>query len=309
MKIAIMGAGALGCYFGGRIANVGGDVAFIARGAHLDALQRDGLRIESPLGDAHVHPVRATSEPAEIGPVDLVMVLVKLYDTDAAAAAIAPLIGPDTAVVSFQNGIDAAERIGAVVGLERVFGGTAVIPADIRAPGIVRHNGGFAKLTFGEFDGLRSARCEALLAVLETAGIESHLVSDIATRIWEKFVFLSAMSAITALTRLPLGAVLADDLCARIFQRALNETFSVGKQKCPDLPGEDASAQMEFAATLPYHMRASMLDDLERGKKLELNHLSGAVVRLGKETGTATPVHAFVQAALQPYADGPPVVG
>ena len=306
MKIAVMGAGALGCYFGGRIAASGGDVAFIARGAHLQALQGDGLRIESSLGDAHLPDVRATDEPSEIGPVDLVLFLVKLYDTGTAARAMAPLLGPETAVVSFQNGVDSTERIGAVVGPERVISGIAFIPADIRAPGIVRHNGPFARLLFGEADGKQSARCRALLTILTEADVEAAIVPDIGVRIWQKFVMLSALSAITTLTRLPIGAILADPSCSELFRAAIDETCAVGRAVCPALADDAAAQALAFAEGFPPGVRASMLDDLERGKRLELEDLSGAVVRLGAAHGVATPTHSMVARALHPFVEGTP---
>lgn len=306
MKIAVMGAGALGCYFGGRLAQSGAKVAFIARGPHLEALQRDGLRIESSLGDAHLPQVHATDSPEDVGPVDLVIFVVKLYDTEAAARAIAPLLGEKTAVVSFQNGIDGWERIGRTVGKDRVIGGTAVIPADIRAPGIVRHNGPFARLVFGEFDGRPSDRCKALEAAFSAAGVEAAQVADIEARIWDKFVVLSALSAATTLTRLPLGAVRTDEHARQLFEDAITETAAVGEAMCAALPRGAAKRARTLAMSFPAGMRASMLDDLERGKRLELDHLSGAVVRLGDQAGIPTPTHRIVRAALYPYVDGAP---
>ncbi|MEQ8699271.1 MAG: 2-dehydropantoate 2-reductase [Bauldia litoralis] len=304
MKIAVMGAGALGCYFGGRLARSGADIAFVARGAQLKALRRDGLRIESPLGDDHIAPVTATDDPEEIGPVDTILFLVKLYDTEAAARRIAPMLGAETAVVSFQNGIDPWDRIAVVVGPGHVVGGTAVIPADIRAPGIVRHNGPFARLTFGEFDGRKSARCEALCAALEHAGVEAEVVPDIEVKIWEKFLVLSALAAATALTRLSIGPILADPLGRDLFRAAIRESHAVGRAACPALGEDAADRAFALASDFPPGMRASMLDDLERGKRLELDGLSGAVVRLGREHDIETPTHAVVQAALHPYVDG-----
>ena len=306
MKIAIMGAGALGCYFGGRLAIAGQDVAFVARGAHLQALRESGMKVESPLGDFAMEKVNATSDPAEIGPVDLVVFLVKLYDTEEAAEAMRPLLKPETAVVSFQNGIDAWQRIGALVGTERVIGGLALIPAHIAEPGLVRHTSPFAKLTFGEFDGTESDRCKALLEALQGAGVDAELADNIQVRIWEKLVMLSALSAITTLTRLPMGLIRQDPLCGDLFREAIRETHAVGKAMCPALGDDVADRQWAFARSMPPDVRASMLDDLERGKRLELNDLSGAVVRLGREAGVPTPVHAFVQQALQPYVNGRP---
>jgi 2-dehydropantoate 2-reductase len=304
MKIAVMGTGALGCYFGGRLAAGGYDVSFIARGAMLQALERDGLRLSSPLGDLHLKPVRATSDPADIGPVDVVMFLVKLYDTETAARAIAPLLGPDTSIVSFQNGIDAAERIGAIAGADRVFGGVAFISADIRAPGAVAHESPFARLLFGEFDGSASERTRALEQALIKSGVDAKAVDDIEAQLWEKFVFLTALSGVTTLTRLPLGPILADELCADLYRRALQETMQVGLKKCPRLSPDIVERRMAFSRSAPPTLRASMLNDLERGKPLELDHLSGTVARLGKAVGVETPVHATIHAALHPYVNG-----
>lgn len=304
MKIAIMGAGALGCYFGGRLVEAGYDVAFIARGEHLRALQNDGLTIESPLGNAELKSVTATSTPAEIGTVDLVIFLAKLYDTEAAAQSMLPLLGADTPVVSFQNGIDGWERIGNVAGHDRVIGGSAYIFADIRAPGIVRHSNDFARLVLGEFDGRQRARTEAIAGILANAGIEHQLVDNIAVRVWEKFILLCGVSGLTTLTRLPIGAVLADAACASLLQDAFEEAAAVGLEQCPALAPDIAERQMTFARSLPYGLRASMLDDLERGKRLELNHLSGEIVRRGAELNIATPVHSAITRALSPYSDG-----
>lgn len=304
MKIAVMGAGALGCYFGGRLAAAGADVTFVARGAQLAALQANGLTIESPLGDAHVQPVAATDDPASVGPVDVVLFLVKLYDTAAAAAQIAPMVGPDTAVFSFQNGVEARRQIGAVIGEQRVVAGAAFIPADIREPGIVRHNGPFARLVFGEHDGEASRRCLALCAAFDKAGVEATVVADIEAKLWEKFLVLSALSAITTLTRLPIGDILADPECRTLFRGAVDESHAVGRAVCPQLADSAAGAAFDLACGFPPGMRASMLDDLERGKRLELNDLSGAVVRLGAAHGIAAPIHQVVHRALQPYVNG-----
>jgi len=304
VKIAIFGAGALGGYFGGRLLQAGNDVSFIARGAHLEALRRDGLKIESALGDADLSPVRASAMPAEFGPVDVVLFMVKLYDTDSAARALEPLLGADTMVVSFQNGIDGWEHIGQVIGKERVVGGIAYIFADVRAPGVIRHSGSLARLVFGEFDHRLSERAIALEKALKNAGIETELVDNIDVRIWEKFVMLSALSGVTALTRLSIGQVLSDTSCAELFQEALQETARVGLKKCPGLSADIAERQFDFAKSLPHGMRASMLDDLDRGRRLELAYLSGAVVRLGTALGVETPVHATVYRALHPYIEG-----
>ena len=306
MRIAVMGSGALGCYVGGRLLAADRDVSFIARGKQLEALRRRGLKIESPLGNLTIPKLSVTSDPAEIGPVDLVIFLVKLYDTETAAHALAPVLGPRTAVVSFQNGVDAWSRIGHITGHDRIVGGVARLPAALVEPGVVR-NGGIAKLDFGEFDGSLSHRCKGLEHVLNVPGLEAQAVEDIIARIWEKFVLLSAMSGVTALTRLPMGAVLNDPLCLELYRQAMQETAEIGARKCASLPEDVIERQMAFSRSLPGSVKASMLEDLEHGKRLELNDLSGAVVRLGRELGVPTPVHAVIHAALQPFVMGRPL--
>ncbi len=304
MRLAIMGAGALGCYFGGRLVAAGNDVTFIARGKQLDALKRDGLKIESPLGDLHLPEIRATDDPAEVGPVDLVLFLVKLYDTRAAASALLPLLGRKTAIVSFQNGIDGWQRIGEIVGHERVIGGTAVIPADLRAPGVVRHNGPFARLIIGAFDGNDSEPCHALASRFEQADVEAKVVKDIEIKIWEKFTVLSALSAVTTLTRLPLGPIRQDPVAVELFDRAIQETIAVGRVDCSGFSDDAADRALSLAGSLPDSMRASMLDDLERGKPLELDDLSGAVVRRAANHDIDVPVHEMAWRALHPFVLG-----
>lgn len=306
MRIAIMGAGALGGYFGGRLALAGHDVTFVARGAHLAAMRDNGLTIESPLGDAHVADVTATDDPASIGPVDLVVFVVKTYDTDAAAKAIVPLVGDDSVVVSFQNGVDARARIGAVIGHDHVAGGVALIPADVKAPGVIRHSGRFAKLVFGGFEGSRHAALERFRAALEEASVDCELADDIDKRIWEKFVFLSTFSAICTLTRLPIGPILADEPCRSLYRAALEEAVAVGRAVRPDIDPKFADHHMTFAQRMDPHVHASMLDDLGRGKRIELMDLSGRLVEIGREQAIATPIHAMVVKALHPFAAGPP---
>lgn len=304
MKIAIFGAGALGGYFGARLVEAGHDVCFIARGAHLDAIKRDGLKIESPLGDAHIDNVAASDNPTDFGPVDLVFFLVKLYDTETAARSLAPLLHENTAVISFQNGINGWQRLGDEIGAHHVIGGIAYIFADVKSPGVIRHSSQIAKLVFGEFNKEQSERSELIQNTLKMAGIDSELVRDIDVQIWKKFVLLSSLSGVTTLTRLPIGAILEDAHAKSLFRDALEECTAVGLTQCSDLPRDIAQTQMSFASNLPYDMHASMLDDLNRGKRLEINDLSGAVVRLGKEQNIETPVHSAIHRALHPYAEG-----
>jgi 2-dehydropantoate 2-reductase len=304
MKIAIFGAGGVGGYFGARLAQAGEDVRFVARGRHLAALRETGLRIESALGDALVKPVAASDDPATLGPVDLVLVAVKLYDTEAAAAGCKALLGPDGAVVSLQNGVTAAETLGRRVGRERVMGGVTYIMATIDEPGAIAHLGTMAQVVFGEFGGARTPRLEALLAACRAAGIDAVLSPDIAVDIWTKFAFLAPLSGVTALMRAPIGRIRADADTRRLYDAALDEVVAVARAKgiglAPDIL-ERHAAKMEG---LPADMGSSMLHDLTHGKRLELPWLSGTVARLGRELGVATPTHDFIAAALKLHVTG-----
>ncbi|HLI13130.1 MAG TPA: 2-dehydropantoate 2-reductase [Alphaproteobacteria bacterium] len=304
MRIAVMAAGAVGGYFGARLAAAGEEVHVLARGAHLEAIRAEGLRIESPRGDLVIRPAQATDDPAAIGPVDIVLFAVKLWDTEAAGALCKPLLGRDTAVVSLLNGVDSEERLAAILGREHVMGGVAYIASTIAAPGLIRHTGTMARLVFGELDGTRSRRGAALLVACERAGIDSQLTDAIATELWRKFVLLAAFSGVTALTRQAAGAIRAEPWARRLFLDAVAEVAAVGRARGIAL---DTAMVAEIGATLdrlPAEMRASMAVDLERGNRLELDWLSGAVVRLGEAAGVPTPVHRVIAAALSFYAQG-----
>lgn len=304
MRILVFGTGGLGGYFGGRLAASGADVTFIARGEHLKAMRTQGLRIKSGLGNLLLQPVKATDDPASVGPVDLVMIGVKLWDTEAAADALGPVVGPDTALVSFQNGVDAIDILLKRFGPKRVMGGIAHIAAVIERPGVIRHNGTLQRLTFGELDGHRSARAERLLAQCQKAGIDAVLSDNIQRAIWEKFVFIVGLSAMTTLTRLPIGPIREDALTRELLANVMREAAMVAHAKGVDLGADAVDRQLAFIDTLPADMIASMLGDLRRGNRLELPWLSGAVVRLGEALGIPTPANRFVYAALKLHADG-----
>ena len=304
MRIAMMGSGGVGGYFGGRMAAAGCDVTFIARGRHLEAIRRRGLRIESAaLGGALVHPAAATGDPGGIGPVDCVIVCVKLWDSASAADAMRPLLGPATAVVSLQNGVGTPD-LARVAGPHRMLGGVAFIGSAIESPGVIRHVGAMQRVVVGEFGGGSSPRVERLAGELERGGIDTAVSGDIRRAIWEKFVFLVGLSAATAIKRAPLGAVRKDPEARELFLGAMLETAAVGRARGIGLDGGLARDRLEFADGLPADMTSSMHTDLERGNRLELEWLSGAVVRMGREEGIATPVNEAVSLALLPHASG-----
>ena len=304
MKIAVFGTGGVGGYFGARLAAAGEEVHFIARGGHLEAIRENGLRIESPLGDAHVDKARATDDPAAVGHADMVMVAVKLYDTDEAVRACQPLVGPDSTVASFQNGVTGGDALTAAFGPQRVIGGTAAIAAMISAPGVITHTGAIATIAFGEWDGIASPRTEALLKGFENAGVEATLSGDVTKAIWSKFVFLSTFSAITCALRLPIGPIREDPDHWSLFRRAMEETFAVARARGVALADDLVDQRLAFTEGFAPETYASMYHDLMAGKRIELPWLSGAVADMGRELGVATPVHEGFCQTLKPFVDG-----
>jgi 2-dehydropantoate 2-reductase len=304
MRIAVFGAGAVGAYFGGRLAAAGEDVHFVARGGHLKAIKETGLRVESPNGDLHIHPAQATDDPASIGPVDFIMFAVKLFDTETIAHACKPLMGPNTTVLALQNGVETEEIIGNVLGSDRVMGGTVYIAAVITEPGLIKQTGAFARLVYGELDGSMSERGRAFEAACKNAGIDVDFSPAVLTEIWMKFIVLVALSGVTTVTRKPVGGLRADPDTRMLLQNAIAEAASVGRARGVNLPDDAVQRQMAVLDGWPPEMVASMLHDLNGGKRMELDYLSGAVARLGRKHGVPTPIHDTLYAALKPYKDG-----
>jgi 2-dehydropantoate 2-reductase len=303
MRLAVVGSGGVGGYFGGRLAAAGVDVAFLARGAHLDALRRKGLTVQSPLGDFHLSHVTATNQPAEIGPVDVVFFTVKLYDTESALALLQPLVDSSTVVIPFQNGVESVDVLAGTVGREHVAGGTAFVSAVITEPGVLRHTVN-DRLVFGELDGSRSSRLERLLDACTAARFQARLSDRIDVDIWSKFVWLTVFSGITAVTRLPVGALRDDPDIIAMCQAAALEAIAVARAKGIPLPPTMLDEMMKGFQELPPQTKSSMLEDLERGRRLELPWLSGAVLRLAEDVGLQAPTHRFIATALKPYVDG-----
>jgi 2-dehydropantoate 2-reductase len=306
MKIAIIGSGGVGGYFGARLAASGQDVTFVARGAHLEAMQKKGLKVLSALGDLRLAEVKATGDTTIIGPVDVVMIAVKLWATEEAAAAAKPIIGPNTVAVSFQNGVVAVDTLLPILGQEHVMGGVANIAALIEEPGVIRHNGTMANLFFGELDGKPSPRSQALQVACKIANIQSELVTDITKTIWEKFVRLVTLSALTSLTRMPIGPIRADADTRALMQQVMEEAVAIGKAKGVKFDEGLVAEQMSKVDNYPATMVASMCGDLRRGNRLELPWLSGMIAKFGQELGMPTPANQFVYAALKLYANGRP---
>jgi len=306
MKIAVMGAGAIGGYFGGRLAKAGFDVSFIARGAHLDVIRKNGLKVLTPLGDFTIHPATVTDDPAEVGPVDVILFMVKNYDTLRAAEQIRPLVGPDTAIIPFQNGVEARAMLSNVLGARHVLGGVAFIPASIQEPGVIKHNAELAKLVFGEFDKQITPRAVSFLDALEKAGVAGEISTDISMVLWSKLMFLTSMSAINCITRQPVGLVQSDGETIALYMDAMREVAAVAVAHGVSLGEEAIADNMALAKSFPPNNKTSMFQDLEAGRRLEIDYLSGAVVRLGREKGIETPIHRTAWVAIKPWINGPP---
>jgi 2-dehydropantoate 2-reductase len=305
MRIVMMGSGGVGGFFGGRLAKAGEDVAFVARGAHLEAIRRDGLTIENATqGNIHVPRVRASADPAELGPADLVIVSVKLWDTEEAAGAIKPLMGPNTAVLSLQNGVIKDEILRQHFPGKSIMGGVAYVATHISRPGVIDQVGTMQRIIVGEYDGTISERAKKLHEALLRSGVTAELSNDVRRSIWEKYVFLVGLSATTTTTRRPLGAVRENPRSRAFLHEIMREVVRVGRAHGVNLPEDFADQRMEFAKTLPYDMTSSMHHDLERGNRLEVDWLSGGVVKLGKEAGVPTPANEAVCAILSVHADG-----
>jgi 2-dehydropantoate 2-reductase len=304
MRIAIMGSGGLGGYFGARLVQGGAaEVHFIARGKHLEAMRRNGLRIEGP-EPIHATTVHATDNPGEIGVSDVVMVCVKLWDTEQAIEQIRPMVGPGTAVISFQNGVLKDQYLHAAFDERRLMGGVGYVATTIEAPGVIRQTGPMQRLLFGEFDGSRSARGEALLAACLAGGIKAELSTDIVSEIWQKFVFLVALSGTTTTIRKPIGPIRSNPQTRALLHDVMEEVVAVGRAHGVSLPDDFARARLQFADGLAPDMTSSMHHDLQRGNRLEVRWLSGSVVELGQAKGIATPLNRAIADILALHAEG-----
>jgi 2-dehydropantoate 2-reductase len=303
MKLAVMGSGAIGGYIGARLAAAGAHVTFVARGAHLAAIRAHGLSIQSPFGDLRIAPASATDAPATVGVVDLVLLGTKLYDVEAAAAAIAPMVGPETAIVCLQNGIDTGEIVARRYGSRHVVGAVVMINGEITAPGVIRHNA-LNRLTVGELDGGASARLARLVALSARAGIETVSSPDIRLEIWRKFLLLAPMSALSAMTRVPLARIHAHPETWGLAEEGMREVVAVAQAQGVALGEEDVQRTMTFVHGMPATWRASLAVDLEQGRRLEIDWLAGAVVRLGQAAGLQTPFHRVALGVLRPHAAG-----
>ena len=304
MRIAVMGTGGVGGYFGAKLARAGHDVAFIARGAHLAAIRAKGLRIESASGDVVLPDVVATDDPSSLAPVDVVMFCVKLWDVESAAPAMAPLVARGGVVIAFQNGIDSHAILARVLGASHVLGGVAYIAAAIAAPGVIVHTGSMAKLRVGAFREDLQQRAAAFVHACTQAGFDAEVAPDIRRAIWEKFVFLTALSGVTALSRQPVGVVRGNPALREAFAAAMREVVALARAESVPLADDFLPRQMRAFDTLPAAMRSSMQNDLLAGHRLEAPWLCGRVAELSAEAGIPAPVNATIYAGLSPFVNG-----
>ncbi|HXL48160.1 MAG TPA: 2-dehydropantoate 2-reductase [Xanthobacteraceae bacterium] len=306
MRIAIMGSGGVGGYFGARLVQGGADVHFVARGTHLAAMRERGLAIEGGPQPVHLPKVNVTDDPKTIGPVDAVMFCVKLWDTESAARQLLPLMQPATAVISFQNGVQKDDMLRPIVGKEALVGGVAYVGTTIGRPGVIVQTGSVERLVFGEYDGRRSARVEAFYAACRRGGINAEISDDIRRSIWEKYVSLVAMSGATTSMRQTIGPIRGNPLTRQFLLDLAREVVAVGRAHGVALPEDYAEARLAFFDSWPPEMTTSMHHDLQQGKPLELRWLSGGVVDLAAAVGVATPVNRAVRDILLLHADGSP---
>jgi 2-dehydropantoate 2-reductase len=303
MRIAFMGAGGLGGYFGARLCKAGADVQFVARGAHLQAMRRDGLRVEGPQ-PLHVPKVDATDNPAEVGVVDFVMLCVKLWDTEQALQHVRPMVGPGTTLISFQNGVLKDQYLRAAYDPSQIMGGVGYVATTIDRPGVIRQTGPMQRLLFGEFDGSRSARGQALLDACLAGGINAELSPDIVREIWQKYVFLVGLSGTTATIRKPIGPIRENAQTRAFLLDVMREVVAVGRSYGVDLPEDYAEIRLKLADEVAHDMTSSMHHDLERGNRLEVRWLSGGVVELGQRNGVPTPLNRAIADILALHASG-----
>jgi len=300
MKIAIMGTGGVGGYYGGLLAQSGQDVTFIARGAHLRAIREQGLKVKSVHGDFTVSPAEATDTPAEVGPVDMVLFATKTYQTDEAARSITPMIARNTVVVSLQNGIDAADRIGKVVGMEHMLGGVTWLSAAIEAPGVIGQYSQFRRIALGEFSGETTTRIKAAYDALQATGATVEISDAILKVLWTKFVFIAPVMAMGSVTRVTFGEYRNVPEARAMLTDAISEVAAVAKAKGVKLDEDVVKKTLAFIDSTEPGIKPSMQRDVESGKPSELEAMIGAVVRLGAEHNVPTPVMKFVYAMLKP---------
>lgn len=300
MKILIAGSGGVGGYYGGLLAQSGNEVTFLARGEHLKALRERGLQVKSVHGDFTVFPAQATDTPAEAGVVDLILFCTKTYDTETVAQSLRPCVGPETAIISLQNGVDAAERIGAILGMEHMLGGATWISSAVEAPGVIRQFSQFRRIVFGELNGQISPRAQAIHQTLSASGATVELSTNILSVLWAKFVFIAAVSGISSLTRLEMGEFRSVPETRALLTALMREVEALARAQNIPLDTDVVEKALAFVDAAAPNIKSSMQRDVESGRRTELESMIGVICRKGREWNVPTPVADFVYAALLP---------
>jgi 2-dehydropantoate 2-reductase len=306
LKIAVVGAGGTGGFFGGCLARAGEDVTFIARGSHLEAIRASGLRVESASqGNFVLRPVQATDRPSGVGPVDLILLCVKGWDLDSAARSMRPMLGPGSTIIPVLNGVEAAERVSAAVSVGHVLGGVAYLESSVSAPGVIRHSStSLDHLIFGELDGGSSDRTQSILSVLQRGGFHTQVSPTILKVLWSKFIFICGVSGVSAVTRLPVGVIRDTPETRRMVVRVMGEIEALARANGVSLDEDVVDQQFARFDQLGANAKPSMTRDLERGTRLELETLHGSALRLGSRLGVPLPTTEFIYASLKPYESG-----
>jgi 2-dehydropantoate 2-reductase len=300
MNIAIMGTGGVGGYYGGLLAQFGHDVTFIARGMHLKAIQENGLQVKSIFGDFHIQPAQATDDPGQIGLVDLILFCTKTYSIDEAAQQIRSLVGPDTNVLPLQNGIDAADRIGAIIGMQHMLGGATWISSAVEAPGVIKQISQFRRVVMGGLDGQVTPRVQAVHKAFDETGITAELSENILKIMWTKFVFISMASGLGSLTRLPIGSYRSVPETRAMMTSLMREVETLARAQGIELDKDVVQKSLDFVDNASPHIRPSMQLDVEAGRRSEIESMIGVVGRKGRELDIPTPVSDMVYASLLP---------
>ena len=304
MKIIVMGTGGVGGYFGARLAKAGHDVGFVARGHHLEAIKKNGLKILSELGDMTIYPAKVSDNPVDFDPADIILFCVKAYDTEEASKLIKPVVAPETGVIPFLNGLGHVKIMQDILGNKSVIGGVAAISALIEKPGVIRHNATMQMLKFGEFDNIVTARIKAFQSACKEAGINHSIPENIESDIWQKVVIICTLAGVNCLTRLPLGMCRKNPETRNLMKELATEVVAVARSENIFLPENQVEMVMKGLDKLPEEMKASTLPALEKGEKLEASALNGAIDKLGKKNGIDTPMNRAVYATLSPHEKG-----
>ena len=300
MKIVIMGTGGVGGYYGAMLAKQGHDVTFVARGAHLKAIQENGLQVKSIFGDFHLKPAKAMDDPAQIGPVDLILICTKTYDIDDAVQKIKPIVGKETTVLSLQNGVDAVERIGKVIGADHIVAGATWISSAVEAPGVIKHVSDFRRIVIGELDGHTTPRIQAIYDAFKQTGVTIELSENILKILWTKFVFISSASGFGSLTRLPMAEFRTIPETRALIISLMREVEAVARAQGVALDANVVEQALGFMDNAGPHIKASMQLDVESGHRTEIESMIGVINRKGRELGVPTPVADAIYALILP---------